>query len=127
MVSSRQAVFLGALACLSFVLAVVALTSLASHPSVHARSTGEDFPCLATYDIVLNNAYNDPDGFPPLPGERIGARCVAAAHKQFRISLISGSAAVAFALVTGASALAFRRRHRALHGEHATDIHPVSP
>ena len=127
MVGSRQVALLGTLACLSFVLVVVALGSLASHPSVRARSTGEDFPCLATYDIVLNNAYNDPDGFPPLPGERIGARCVAAAHKQFRISLISGSTAVALALVTGASALALRRRQRALHGGPATDGHLVSP
>ena len=100
-----------ALAGASLILAIVALGLFASHPSIRAKSDGKVFSCLATWDIVLNNAYNDPDGFPPLPGERIGERCVDKAHTEFRASLgaaTAGFAAKSSHLVTrGGGASAF--------------------
>ena len=97
-----------ALAGASLILAIVALGLFASHPSIRAKSDGKVFSCLATWDIVLNNAYNDPDGFPPLPGERIGERCVDKAHTEFRASL--GAATAAVVLAVASVVLRVRRR-----------------
>lgn len=102
----------GALAGLSLIAAVVALALFGGQPSVHSKTTGEDFPCLRTWDIVLNGAYNEPEGFdvsPPLEAEHIGDRCVAAAHQDFRISLWMGSASAGLALVATVFALRQRR------------------
>ena len=72
-----------ALAAFALVALVAAGALIASHPTVHSTSTDEDFPCLASWDVVLNGASNDPDGFPPVAGEHIGDRCVSAAHRRF--------------------------------------------
>jgi len=100
-----------ALAGVSVILAVVALGLVADHPSVRAKSNGDVFRCLATWDLVLNNAYNDPDGFPPLRGERVGERCVDRAHTEFSASL--GAAAGAVGLALTAVVLRIRPRRRA--------------
>ena len=88
-----------ALAGLSLLLAAASLGFFVSHPSVEARSTGETFQCLATWDIVLDDAHNDPDGFPPLPGEYIGARCVTKAYRDFHVAVSIGAVAVGLGLV----------------------------
>lgn len=113
-----------ALAGLSVLLAVVSLAFVVLHPSVRARTTGEIFTCLATWDIVLNDAYNDPDGFPPLKGERIGERCVTRAHRNFRISVVIGSGAAGSALA--ATFLAARGRRRARRETPRVE-HPAVP
>ena len=105
---SRSSPAVRALAGLSLLLALGALGFVAGHASVEARSTGETFQCLATWDIVLNHAYNDPDGFPPLPGEYIGARCVTKAYRDFHLAAGTGAAAAGLALA--ATALWFRAR-----------------
>jgi hypothetical protein len=85
----------------SFVFSMVALFLFVGHPHVRARSTRAVFTCLPTYSIVVEHASNEPDGFPGLPGEKIGLRCVDKAYREFHASLIMTGIAIVFAFTAG--------------------------
>ena len=107
---------LGRWARVAAVLALVALVGggalMASHPEVHSTATDQDFPWLAAWDIALNDAYNDPDGFPRIAGERIGDRCVDAGQRRFRAGSICAGLGVAGLAVASVLEARGRRRER---------------
>jgi hypothetical protein len=96
------------IAVVGVVAALAMIPLMMANPTVEARTTDESFQCLAPYDVVLNNASNDPDGDPGLPGEDISGECETVAHHRFYAGLASG--AVALVLLLAAIVIAVRRR-----------------
>ena len=72
-----------ALVVLGAVLAVTALVLAVDNPEIDGTSRGDDYPCLAPWDTVLNDANNYPGGEPPADDDEIAARCEAAGRERF--------------------------------------------
>lgn len=97
---TRSRSLLGMLVLLTATLVVAAAWLVLHNPSIDGTSRGDDYPCLAPYDTVLNNADNVPGGEPAPDGDEIGTRCRSLGQKRFNQGLAAGSAAVALGAVT---------------------------
>jgi len=100
------------LALLAAVLALVALWLVQDNPTINHTSRGDDYPCLAPYDTVLNDANNYPGGEPPPDGGHIERRCREAGQERFRTAIEVAVAAGAVAVSAGVVALLAYRRDR---------------
>ncbi len=94
-----------ALVVLGAVLALTALVLAIDNPEIDGTSRGDDYPCLAPWDTVLNGATNSPAGEPPPDDDEIAARCEAAGRERFGHAVGLGVGAVV--LLGSAIALAW--------------------
>jgi hypothetical protein len=71
---TRSRRLLGLLGAVSAFLAVIAIWLVLHNPQVDNTSLGDDQPCAAPYDTVLNHPDNVPGGEPlPMLRSRLGA------------------------------------------------------
>lgn len=88
-------------------LAVVAVWLVLHNPAISGTSVG-DYPCLAPYDTVLNNADNLRGGEEPRDADEIRSRCESLGEERFIQGAITGG----LALALGGVALFARRDPR---------------
>lgn len=100
-----------ALAIAACVICVVALWLAVDNPTISGTSRG-DYPCLAPWDTVLNDADNYPGGEPPPDDDEIAARCREAGEQRFHQAVTVGVAAGGVAIAAGVVGLLAYRRDR---------------
>lgn len=83
----------------SALLAVLALWLAFDNPTVGAWSRGEDYPCLAPWDTVLNGASNVPGGDRETDSDEVGARCREAGEQRFALAGVGALGSLAGGLV----------------------------
>ena len=101
------------LALLALALACGALWPALDNPTISNTSRGDNYPCLAPYDTVLNDANNFPGGESPPNGDQIAERCREAGEHRFDTAttrLVAGGVAAVAAGVIGLVAYRLDRR-----------------
>jgi hypothetical protein len=90
-------------------VAIAALCLALNNPDIDNTSRGDNYPCAAPYDTVLNDADNVPGGEPPADSDSIAARCVDAGQARFVRSVAGGLGAVVLAGTAAVLAVRARR------------------
>ncbi len=83
------------LAALAIAAAFAAVLVAHWNPTIDGTSRGDNYPCLAPYDTVLNDASNSPGGDPAPDNADIAVRCRAAGEARFDWAIGLGLAAAA--------------------------------
>lgn len=79
---------------LAAVLALAALLLVFDNPGIDDTSRGDNYPCLAPHDTVLNNGSNIPGGETPPDADDIATRCDKAGRHRFNFAVALGAAAI---------------------------------